>query len=242
MSDCLKFSLCELFVGGLHAKNRQRAMPAWTYETTSRGWRRTKDVGTLRYRAEETSRKLSLRLGLKESHSQERDLAREMEDDDQRWPSILGSCLGFLLSSCNCHTYTQSDKKWHRLCHVMLHCLKSVFCLFLLHLTVFCWFLSFCSTCEVPTLQGGRRNNGVLTRQKDQWPTSLAYRIFHTTQKLEKIKVMLNPVWRQIKIKRSLDEQPFKSVWELVHLNIIIKQGVYFSHVWRRGGLALDPS
>ena len=50
-------------------------------------------------------------------------------------------------------------------------------------------------------------------------------------------------VWRQIKIKRSLDEQPFKSLWELVHLNIVItKRGVYFSHVWRRGGLALDPS
>ena len=50
-------------------------------------------------------------------------------------------------------------------------------------------------------------------------------------------------VWRQIKIVGSPDEQPFKSVWELVHLNIVItKRGVYFSHVWRRGGLALDPS
>ena len=50
-------------------------------------------------------------------------------------------------------------------------------------------------------------------------------------------------LWRQIKIKRSPDEQPFKSVWGLVHLNIAItKRGVYFSHVWRRGGLALDPS
>ena len=35
-------------------------------------------------------------------------------------------------------------------------------------------------------------------------------------------------LWRQIKIKRSPDEQPFKSVWELVHLNIISKRGVYF--------------
>ena len=50
-------------------------------------------------------------------------------------------------------------------------------------------------------------------------------------------------LWRRIKIKRSPDEQPFKSVWELVHLNIVItKQGVYFSHLWRRGGLAIDPS
>ena len=38
-------------------------------------------------------------------------------------------------------------------------------------------------------------------------------------------------LWRQIKIKGSPDEQPFKSVWELVHLVIvIIKRGVYFSH------------
>ena len=30
-----------------------------------------------------------------------------------------------------------------------------------------------------------------------------------------------------------------KSVQELVHLNIVItKRGVYFLHVWRRGGLA----
>ena len=36
-------------------------------------------------------------------------------------------------------------------------------------------------------------------------------------------------LWGQIKIKRSPDEQQFKSVWELVHLNIVItKQGVYF--------------
>ena len=36
-------------------------------------------------------------------------------------------------------------------------------------------------------------------------------------------------MWRQIKIKRSPDEQPFKSVWELVHLNIVItKRGVFF--------------
>ena len=50
-------------------------------------------------------------------------------------------------------------------------------------------------------------------------------------------------VWRQIKIKRSPDEKPFKSEWELVHLNIVItKQGFIFLHVWRRGGLALDPS
>ena len=36
-------------------------------------------------------------------------------------------------------------------------------------------------------------------------------------------------LWRQIKIKRSPDEQPFKSVRELVHLNIVItKWGVYF--------------
>ena len=37
-------------------------------------------------------------------------------------------------------------------------------------------------------------------------------------------------LWRQIKIKRSPNEQPFKSVWELVHLDIVItKRGVYFS-------------
>ena len=36
-------------------------------------------------------------------------------------------------------------------------------------------------------------------------------------------------VWWQIKIKGSPDEQPFKSVWELVHLNIVItKRWVYF--------------
>ena len=36
-------------------------------------------------------------------------------------------------------------------------------------------------------------------------------------------------LWRQIEIKRSPDEQLFKSVWEQVHLNIVItKQGVYF--------------
>ena len=47
----------------------------------------------------------------------------------------------------------------------------------------------------------------------------------------------------KLKYKRSTDEQPFKSIWELVHLNIVItKRGVHFSHVWRRGGLALDPS
>ena len=45
-------------------------------------------------------------------------------------------------------------------------------------------------------------------------------------------------LWQQIKIKRSPDEQPFKSVWELVHLNIVItKRGVYFSHVWRQWGV-----
>ena len=49
-------------------------------------------------------------------------------------------------------------------------------------------------------------------------------------------------LWRQIKIKRSPDEQPFKRVWELVHLDIVItKQGFIFLHVWGRGGLALDP-
>ncbi len=56
-----------------------------------------------------------------------------------------------------------------------------------------------------------------------------------------KIYVIL--LWRQIKIKGSTDEQPFKSVGELVHLDIVItKRGVYFSHVWGRGGLALDLS
>ena len=50
-------------------------------------------------------------------------------------------------------------------------------------------------------------------------------------------------LWRQIKIKGSPDDQPFKSVWELVHLNIVItKRGVYFSLVWKQGGLVLDPS
>ena len=50
-------------------------------------------------------------------------------------------------------------------------------------------------------------------------------------------------VWRQIKIKRSPDEQPFKRVWELVHLlNIVITTRVFFLYVWGRGGLALDPS
>ena len=50
-------------------------------------------------------------------------------------------------------------------------------------------------------------------------------------------------LWRQIKIKRSPDEQPFKRVWELVNLDIVIpKRGFIFLHVWGRGGLALDPS
>ena len=51
-------------------------------------------------------------------------------------------------------------------------------------------------------------------------------------------------LWWQIKIKRSPDEQPFKRVWELVHLNIVItKRGViFFLNVWGWGGLALDPS
>ena len=43
--------------------------------------------------------------------------------------------------------------------------------------------------------------------------------------------LMLIPsnMWRQIKIKGSPDEQPFKRVWELVHLNTVItKRGVYF--------------
>ena len=47
----------------------------------------------------------------------------------------------------------------------------------------------------------------------------------------------------KLKYERSPDEQPFKSVWELVHLNIVItERGIYFSQVRRRGGLALDPS
>ena len=45
-------------------------------------------------------------------------------------------------------------------------------------------------------------------------------------------------LWRQIKIKRSLDEQPFKSVWELVHLNIVItKRGVYFFRTCEDGAV-----
>ena len=36
----------------------------------------------------------------------------------------------------------------------------------------------------------------------------------------------------KLKYSRSPDEQPFKSIWELVHLNIVItKRGVYFLHV-----------
>ena len=43
----------------------------------------------------------------------------------------------------------------------------------------------------------------------------------------ENKKVFIFILWRQIKIRRSPDEQPFKRVWELVHLNIVItKRGV----------------
>ena len=55
-------------------------------------------------------------------------------------------------------------------------------------------------------------------------------------------------LWRQIKMKRSPDEQPFKSVWELVHLNIVItKRGVYFFRtcedgvVWHLIPLRISP-
>ena len=46
------------------------------------------------------------------------------------------------------------------------------------------------------------------------------------------ISIYIYILCRQIKIKRSPDEQPFKRVWELVHLNIVItKQGFIFLHV-----------
>ena len=95
--------------------------------------------GTLRCGVEETSSKLSLRLGAKESRSQERDAAWKIEGNIQRWPSIIGSRLEFLLCSRNSYTYTLSAKKGLKL-RLLLCCLKSVFCLSFHHL---CFFFVF---------------------------------------------------------------------------------------------------
>ena len=75
---------------------------------------------------------------------------------------------------------------------------------------------------------------------------SLSTTVANFTYLLKCQRALFEPLivmWRQIKIKGSPDEQPFKSVWEMVHLNIVItERGFYFSLLWRWGGLALDPS
>ena len=109
-SHCLEGLPLSVYFG---MKTTQRAVPVWTRETGSKGWQRPKMSvkEPLKQGAKETSSKLSLRLRAKESCSQQKDAAIEMDDDDQRWPSILRSCLGFSLSSHNSLTYMQSAKK-----------------------------------------------------------------------------------------------------------------------------------
>ena len=91
----------------------------------------------------------------------------------------------------------------------------------------------------------GESPHGILANMLDcnivvwEFELQFHYYIHFKTNSLGKaMNPLISLVWRQIKIKRSPDEQPFKSVGELVHLNIIItKRGVYFFRTCEDGAV-----
>ena len=108
-------SWCEFRAFALHAKNRQRTVPVWTYVNLCENRRLEVEAGRSKahwsFWKFEVKRVVSQKKGTgrdeprwvwiamlaktARGQSDVRDWTSSGEDDHQRWVSIFGSCLGF---------------------------------------------------------------------------------------------------------------------------------------------------
>ena len=114
-------------------KTKPTAVSAWTYETESKGQKKSKWCWSVR---SETPEVRGLRSQNRDAGKGSRGIIRQhwvSEDDAQWWVNIFGSCVGFywVLVRVSHKIYSHTEcQKYHKLHFLAFCCSGSVFCLF----------------------------------------------------------------------------------------------------------------